>query len=289
MNLKLHYTRAEKLQNDIYSLTFINEKETCFSLNTLRELNIFLDYLEEISKRENKTIYYIVQGKIETGIFNLGGDLALFKELAEDKNLKKIQEYGYNCIKLIHRNLHMYKHNVIGIAIINGEARGGGFEAALSFERTVGVKNMKVSLPEYIMGFFPGMGAFEMLSRKVGYVKTKNIIMENINFTTDKLYEDGVIDALYDSYDDALRGVLKYIHIIKKNPNVFFALKKMEERENDIGYEELKSSVELWAEVIYNLKSIHLKKIEKILTFQKRQKENHQEQLIYSKCKNIIE
>ena len=251
----------------------MNEKETYFSLNILRELNIFLDYIENVSKLENKTIYYIVQGKIETGIFNLGGDLALFKKLAENKNLKQIQDYGYTCIELIYRNLHMYKHNVIGIAIINGEARGGGFEAALSFERTVGVKNMKVSLPEYVMGFFPGMGAFEMLSRKVGYAKTKNIIMENTNFTTDKLYEDGVIDALYDSYDDALQGVLKYIQIIKKNPNVFFALKKMEERENDIDYEELKNSVELWAEVIYNLKPIHLKRIEKILTFQKRQKE----------------
>ena len=276
MILELRYSRAEKLQDDIYSFTFINGEETCFSLDILREMNIFLDYLKEVSKRENKTIYYLTQGKLDTGIFNLGGDLALFKKLAEDKNLQKIQEYGYQCVKLIHRNLHMYQHNVIGIAIINGEARGGGFEAALSFERTVGVKNIKVSLPEYMMGFFPGMGAFEMLSRKVGYAKTKNIIMENINFTTDKLYEDGVIDALYDSYDDALRGVLKYIHLIKRNPNVFFALKKMEERENDIGYEALKNSVELWAEVVYNLKPIHLRKIEKILTFQNRQKKNNE-------------
>ena len=34
----------------------------------------------------------------------------------------------------------------------------------------------------------------------------------------------------------------------------------MEERENDISYQELKHSVELWAEVIYNLTPIHLKK-----------------------------
>ena len=68
MILQLRYSRAEKIQDDIYSLTFINGKETCFSLDILREMNIFLDYLEEVLKRENKTIYYVTQGELKNSV-----------------------------------------------------------------------------------------------------------------------------------------------------------------------------------------------------------------------------
>lgn len=54
------------------------------------------------------------------------------------------------------------------VSLIQGDALGGGFEASLSSNLIIAERGVKMGLPEVIFNLFPGMGAYSILSRKVG-------------------------------------------------------------------------------------------------------------------------
>ena len=64
--------------------------------------------------------------------FNLGGDLALFCESIRNQNRTALENYARQCVRGVHAfhvGLGVGAHT---IALVQGDALGGGFEAALS-------------------------------------------------------------------------------------------------------------------------------------------------------------
>ena len=54
------------------------------------------------------------------------------------------------------------------IALLEGDALGGGFESALSCDVVIAEKHVKAGFPEVLFNMFPGMGGLSFLSRRVG-------------------------------------------------------------------------------------------------------------------------
>ena len=104
----------------------------------------------------------------DDGVFNLGGDLALFREAIARHDRETLVAYGRNCVD----NLYPWSRNcdlpLTTISLVQGEALGGGFECALSASVLIAEESSRMGFPEILFNLFPGMGAYSFLTRKVG-------------------------------------------------------------------------------------------------------------------------
>ena len=102
------------------------------------------------------------------GVFNLGGDLDLFKQLIEARDRAGLLRYGRACIDVLYRNYIGHDLPVTTISLVQGECLGGGFEAALSSDVIIAEKSARFGFPEILFNLFPGMGAYSFLDRQIG-------------------------------------------------------------------------------------------------------------------------
>ena len=82
------------------------------------------------------------------------------------------------------------------IALVQGDALGGGFEAALSATVLIAEESSRMGFPEILFNLFPGMGAFSFLSRKIGRRAAEEMITSGTIYSARQLYDMGVIDVL---------------------------------------------------------------------------------------------
>ena len=102
------------------------------------------------------------------GIFNLGGDLRHFAELIRSKDRNTLRQYAHACIDVQHPRAVKMNLPIVSISLVQGDALGGGFEAALADDVIIAEKSAKFGLPECLFNLFPGMGALSFLTRKIG-------------------------------------------------------------------------------------------------------------------------
>ena len=74
---------------------------------------------------------YLVLGSRFPGVFNLGGDLNLFAGFIAAGDRDGLVRYGRDCVSILHNNLRRLELPIVTIALVQGDALGGGFEAVL--------------------------------------------------------------------------------------------------------------------------------------------------------------
>src|SRR5690242_15767047 len=77
---------------------------------------------------------FFVMASRTPGVFNLGGDLGHFARAIRAKDEESLRQYAYATVDSLYSNLQAYDQPIVTIALIQGDALGGGFEAALSFD-----------------------------------------------------------------------------------------------------------------------------------------------------------
>ncbi len=167
---------------------------------TLRLLDDITDYIDsvkqEMSETNGEKYDYLVVGSDVEGVFNLGGDLDLFSKYIETGNRQALLDYAIKCIDILYQNIFHYDLDLTTISLIQGDALGGGFEAALSSNIIVAEKGVKMGLPEVLFNLFPGMGAYSLLSRKIGFTAAEKMILSGCFSSGEKLFDVGVVDVL---------------------------------------------------------------------------------------------
>ena len=84
------------------------------------------------------------------------------------------------------------------VAGMFGTTLGGGLETAMACHYRVGVRSLKVGLPEVKLGILPGAGGTQRLPRLVGVERAIEIICTGDMVTADEALERGVIDEITD-------------------------------------------------------------------------------------------
>ena len=79
------------------------------------------------------------------------------------------------------------------IASIFGFALGGGFELALSCDLIVAAEGTTVGLPEVLVGLLPAGGGTQLLTRKVGVARAKQMIFLGQRIDAQKAAELGLV------------------------------------------------------------------------------------------------
>jgi hypothetical protein len=69
-------------------------------------------------------------------VFNLGGDLALFSRLIRAGERGRLLDYARLCVEVAYNFSQLYGDRVHSVAVVQGDALGGGFEAACAATRS---------------------------------------------------------------------------------------------------------------------------------------------------------
>jgi len=249
----------------------------CFNAQLLSELKAFIDGIIDTDGRvthkgETYTVGYAVLASKTQGVFNLGGDLLLFRSAIENGNREALQRYASQCIDDLYPWNRNFDLPVTTVSLVQGDALGGGFEAALASSVLVAEESARMGFPEILFNMFPGMGAYSFLSRKVGRRVTEELITSGAVYTTRQLFDMGVVDVIApDGMGEA--AVCSYIKKHVRAANGRRGLEAARREVDPITREELDRIVGVWVDAAMKLTSRDLKMMERLVRAQQRNAE----------------
>ena len=212
--------------------------------------------------------YFVMGSRIPT-VYNLGGDIVFFADRIRAGDDTAMRAYAHQCIDVIHGNYEAFGIPLISIAMVQGDALGGGFEDALSHDVIVAERSARLGLPEILFNLFPGMGAYSFLSRRLGGPAAEKLIMSGTLYSAADLHAMGIVDVLAeDGQGEA--AVRDYIERNARKFNAQHALCRTRRQVNPVTFDELRRVVEVWVETAMTVTEPDLRKMERLAMAQQR-------------------
>ena len=212
---------------------------------------------------------YFVCGSKTPGIYNLGGDLRHFAECIRSRDLVAMRKYAETCVRMQFANSNAFGAPIITMALVQGDALGGGFEHALAFDILVAERSARLGLPEIVFNLFPGMGAYSFLLRRVGRKMAEQFILEGKIHTAEELYELGIVDILAEDG----QGEATIVDYCQRNRNRFAAERavyRARRAADPVELDELMRITTVWAETAMTLTEADVRKMERLADAQER-------------------
>lgn len=260
-HLKTHYDEKYKTSWCLMK----SEPRPCFTNNLLSEFHEYIRNIKQDMRDSQGEKYdYVVVGSDIDGIFNLGGDLNLFRNYIESNNRDGLFNYAIRCIDILHENINHLDCDLTTIALVQGDALGGGFEAALASNIVIAEKGVRMGLPEVLFNLFPGMGAYSLLSRRIGTSKAEKIILSGKLYTSEELYDMGVIDILAEKGEGEME-VYRYVKSANRYSNSYNAIRKVRDVCNNVSYDELIEIAKIWTDAAFRLDARDLKMMSRLI------------------------
>jgi len=245
----------------------------CFNPGLLSDIRAYYSFLADSGGSvecdgEAHRVEYVVLASGMPGVFNLGGDLDLFKQLIGQQDRAGILRYGRACIDVLYRNYIAHELTAVTtISLVQGECLGGGFEAALSSDVIVAENSARFGFPEILFNLFPGMGAYSFLDRKVGQRLAEEIITSGKIYTAEEMRALGVVDAVAEDG----QGEAEVAALIKRRSrmrNGLAALAATRRRVHSISFEELLDVVQIWVDAALRVNLRDLKLMQRLVSRQ---------------------
>jgi len=268
-----------------YDLVWMNmdaSPRPCFNRELLTDIRRFQLNLEHHGARLPyqdglATIRYKVFSSNHPGVFSLGGDLELFAACIRRHDARSLHQYAKACIDSLYPITVGFNLPITTIALVEGDALGGGFEAALSCHVLIAERHAQMGLPEILFNLFPGMGAYNLLSQRLNPSQAEKMILSGRRYTAEELYQLGIVDVLVES-GEGRAAVREYIHSNRRHHNAHVALQKVRQRMHPISYDELMQVCDIWVETALRLKEKDLKIMQRLVRAQDRNRKTDQEQ-----------
>jgi len=244
----------------------------CFNPRLLADIRSYYDFLSATAGKitagaEEHNVNYVVLASEIPGVFNLGGDLDLFKMLIGKQDRAGLLYYGRACIEVLHRNYISHELPATTISLVQGECLGGGFEAALSSDVIIAEKGSRFGFPEILFNLFPGMGAYSFLDRKVGQKLAEQLITSGRLYSAEEMHAMGVVDMVVaDGEGEA--GVSSFISSRQRTQVGHFGLAAARRRVHGIDFAELMDVVEIWVDCALRLNLRDLKLMHRLVSRQ---------------------
>ncbi|APG63678.1 hypothetical protein LPB140_06960 [Sphingorhabdus lutea] len=212
---------------------------------------------------------YFICGSKTPNIYNLGGDLMHFVEKIQGRDIAALRNYAETCVRMQYANHKGYDAPIISMALVQGDALGGGFEHALSFDLIVAEKRARFGLPEILFNLFPGMGAYNFLIQRVGRRTAEQMILNGKLYSAQEMYDLGVVDILVEDGE----GEQAIVEYVRKNEARFWTERAVYQARtiaNPVKLEDLLSITYLWAETAMKISDVDMKKMQRLASAQDR-------------------
>lgn len=233
-----------------------------FSLDLIRSL---LSVSQATGNLQTSPFRYRVLTSSRASVFSLGGDLRFFRDCIENCQTLPLRYYAECAVNAIWESVSGSGYDdLTSVALVEGEAQGGGFEAALASHVLVAEKGAVFGFPESLFGLFPGMGGRLLLAARASNRLAEDAINHARRYSAEELYDLGVVDFLAEPgegrslVDEVVRDI---------SPSELALLKS---RFASITRPDLLTTVEYWVDAAMSLGRRHLRAITYLIDAQDR-------------------
>lgn len=256
---------------------YFNPKDgrPCYSLGLMKDILAHDEALVANGGRVDvdgtlHTAQYYVTASRTAGVFNLGGDLALFAMLIKSGERDALAQYAKLCIDNVYpRARSFFSPTLTKITLVQGDALGGGFECALASDVLIAEESAQFGFPEILFNLFPGMGACSLLTRRIGRRAAEELILSGKVLPAYKLHEMGVVDVLAPN-GQGEQTVREWIMSNARRRNGLQAVLRARQFVHPVTREELDGIVELWVDAAMRLGERELKMMGRLARAQAR-------------------
>lgn len=238
----------------------------CFTHQLLDDI---LD-AEHAVRAVGEHIDFLVAASDLPGVFNLGGDLQLFQRLAEARDAEGLLRYAEKCVRAVHNAASGFGHGITSIALLEGDALGGGLEAALACQIVVAERGVKMGFPEILFNLVPGMGAYSLVTRRIGQRLAEKLILDGEVLPAERMFDLGLVDHLVEP-GEGRDFVRRLIRQRSHAANGLRAFRKAQQcTPFALSYEELMDITREWVAAACKLEQRDLRMMDRLVKAQNR-------------------
>ncbi|HYQ23401.1 crotonase/enoyl-CoA hydratase family protein [Stenotrophomonas sp.] len=205
----------------------------------------------------------------DSDVFNLGGDLELFCRLIREGDRARLLDYAQRCVRGVHAFHAGLGTRAHSIALVQGNALGGGFEAALSCHTIVAEEGVLMGLPEVLFDLFPGMGAYSFLCQRISPRLAEKIMLEGNLYTASELKQMGLVDVVV-PVGEGVAAVEQVIKDSKRIPHAWAAMRQVNEIATQVPLHEMMRITEIWVDTAMQLGEKSLRTMDRLVRAQAR-------------------
>ena len=220
------------------------------------------------AERHSGTLRHFVLAS-DAVAYNLGGDLDLFTRLIREGNRDLLLNYAQRCVEGVHHLHTGFGGDVRSIALIQGDALGGGLEMALACHTIVAEEGSGLGLPEVLFGLFPGMGAYSFLCRRVSPHLAEKIILDGRVYSAKEMHAMGVVDVLVKK-GEGRAAVEDLIRQQQRTPQSYLAMNAARAIAQPVSYDELLEITKVWVDSALALGDRSLRTMDRLIKAQTR-------------------
>ncbi|WP_188241351.1 crotonase/enoyl-CoA hydratase family protein [Stenotrophomonas maltophilia] len=220
------------------------------------------------AERHSGTLRHFVLAS-DAVAYNLGGDLDLFTRLIREGNRDLLLNYAQRCVEGVHHLHTGFGGDVRSIALIQGDALGGGLEMALACHTIVAEEGSGLGLPEVLFGLFPGMGAYSFLCRRVSPHLAEKIILDGRVYSAEEMHAMGVVDVLVKK-GEGRAAVEELIRQQQRTPQSYLAMNAARAIAQPVSYDELLEITKVWVDSALALGDRSLRTMDRLIKAQTR-------------------
>jgi DSF synthase len=250
----------------------------CFSLRLVEDI---LDYQEAFGATlragdlNHAAQPHVILASDNPGVFNLGGDLELFCRLIRAGDRNALLDYARKCVLGVHAFHAGLGAGAHTIALVQGDALGGGFEAALSCHTIVAEEGVLMGLPEVLFDLFPGMGAYSFLCRRIPARLAEKIMLEGNVYPAEEMYRLGLVDVLARRGEGA-QAVEEVIRDSRRIPHARMAMQRVRDLAQPVTLQEMMAITEVWVDTALQLGDKSLRTMERLVRAQYRRQDGRE-------------
>lgn len=251
---------------------FKHTDRPCFTPELLNDIARLQTQLKELCSRPmfgHPPPRAVIWHSSVNGMWNLGGDLMLFIRLIREGAGEELRRYAYSCVNTVYQNWTKLGSPFLTIALVQGDALGGGFEAVLTNDVIIAEQHSKFGLPEILFNMFPGMGAYSFLCRRMDGIRAEQMIRSGRLYEAQELAEWGLVDLVVGK-GEGPAAVRDYLDRHRRRLRVWSALSQVKRRCQPVDYDELIDVTDLWVDIAMGLDDADLRRMERLAIAQQR-------------------
>jgi DSF synthase len=224
------------------------------------------DRMRRSRGRDGGGLHHVVLAS-DCDVFNLGGDLEYFCDAIRRQDRHALLTYARQCVRGVHAFHTGLDAGAHSIALVQGDALGGGFEAALSCHTIVAEEGVGMGLPEVLFDLFPGMGAYSFLCKRIPPHQAERLMLSGEIQSSDELFKLGLVDVLVPR-GQGVQAVEDVIRANRRIPHARAAMHRVRAMSQPVTLEEMMAITEVWVDTALQLGEKSLRTMERLVRAQ---------------------
>lgn len=237
----------------------------CFNHALIEEIMNF----SWLVRQSGFTVDFWVTGSLVPEMYNVGGDLQFFVECLQNGRREALRAYARACVDCVHAASRGFDTGAISLAMVEGSALGGGFEAALAHHFVLAQRDARLGFPEIAFNLFPGMGGYSLVARRSGMKLAEELIYKGESHTAEWYKQHGLVDVLFEPGQSYV-SARTFIDTLAPKLNGVRAMLRARARVLQLPRSELMDITEDWVDAAFCLEPKDIAYMERLVMLQNR-------------------